>query len=273
MSYQIQCSTCGKKLLVREHSLGKKVRCSSCKTEFIAEAGPGEEIAEEHGADAVAPRPPAHDREDAEERTRRRDEEGPDSRDRPRRPRDDDRDEDDSGSRRRERDRDRPDSRRSHRRDRDEEEDEEDRPRRRPRDEEDEKDEGEDQPRKRRRRRRAEDVLETPAFWLQIVAYAGGGLSALLIVMYLVGMLEISEGIPGWRRAFFSFVWAIVAAVWVALVSKGAGAMSTQQSYGLAITGCIVAMLPLTPGFLGGLPIGIWCLVILLQDDIRQQFH
>lgn len=239
MSYQIQCSTCGKKLLVREHSLGKRVRCSSCKTEFIAEAAPGEEVAEEP--------------------SRRGDDEGPDSRDRPRRQRDDD-------------DRDRPESRRSQRRDRDEDE-EDDRPRRRRRDEEDEEDEEPDRPRKRRRRQNADAALANPAFALQIVAYAGGGLSAISILMYLVGMLEMSDMHPGSHRAFHSAVGAAIAAVWVALVAKGAAAMANQQGYAMAITGCIVAMVPLTLGCLGGLPIGIWGLVILLREDIRQQFH
>lgn len=237
MPYQIQCSTCGLKLLVREHSLGKKVRCSKCKTEFVAEAGLGEEVREDRGP--AASHPPPDRREDARAPSRRGEE---------------DREDEDRGGRRRERDRDRPDTRPPSR-DRDEDEKEEDRPRKR-----------------RRARRSAEDKLWAPALALQIVAYAGGGLSLIFLLMSLAGVLAVTADIAEEKRSLLCALWAVFIAVWVGVVAKGAASMSSMYSYGLAVAGCVMAMVPFSVGFLGGIPVGIWGLMVLLKDDVKEAF-
>jgi hypothetical protein len=48
--------------------------------------------------------------------------------------------------------------------------------------------------------------------------------------------------------------------------------MLRLRTYGLAITGAIVALLPCNPGCLLGLPFGIWALVALAQPDIKDAF-
>lgn len=47
--------------------------------------------------------------------------------------------------------------------------------------------------------------------------------------------------------------------------------MKRLQAYWLAVTGSILAML-VTPGNIVGLPVGIWCLVVLSQRHVRESF-
>lgn len=48
--------------------------------------------------------------------------------------------------------------------------------------------------------------------------------------------------------------------------------MYKLRHWPLAITGAITAMLPIGSCFCVGLPIGIWALVVLLNQDVRQAF-
>lgn len=47
--------------------------------------------------------------------------------------------------------------------------------------------------------------------------------------------------------------------------------MKRLQAYWLAVTGSVLAML-VTPGNILGLPVGIWCLVVLSQKHVRESF-
>ena len=49
--------------------------------------------------------------------------------------------------------------------------------------------------------------------------------------------------------------------------------MRKIQSWGLAVAGSIVAMLPCLPCCLLGLPIGIWALIVLFDNDVKQAFY
>ncbi len=55
------------------------------------------------------------------------------------------------------------------------------------------------------------------------------------------------------------------------LLLLGAINMRRLQSYGMAITACIVAMIT-PPGLLLGLPLGIWALIILSRPEVRDVF-
>ena len=69
----------------------------------------------------------------------------------------------------------------------------------------------------------------------------------------------------------FSAVWMVFGGV----VIFGALKMKALQSYGLAMTAAIVAMLPCTSGWccLLGLPLGIWALVVLMNNDVKAAFR
>ncbi len=56
------------------------------------------------------------------------------------------------------------------------------------------------------------------------------------------------------------------------LMLIGAAKMKQLRSYGLAITGCMIALLPIHPWFLLGLPFGVWGLVVLSRRDTRGAF-
>jgi hypothetical protein len=57
------------------------------------------------------------------------------------------------------------------------------------------------------------------------------------------------------------------------LVILGSRKMMSLELFGMALLGCIVAMLPISPIALLGIPIGIWTLMILLQPKVRAAFH
>lgn len=56
------------------------------------------------------------------------------------------------------------------------------------------------------------------------------------------------------------------------VVLLGGIQMYRLQSYGMVIVAAIFAMLPCGPLFLVGLPIGVWCLIVLAQTEVRQAF-
>jgi hypothetical protein len=58
------------------------------------------------------------------------------------------------------------------------------------------------------------------------------------------------------------------------LIGLGALRMKNLQSYGLAVTASILAMIPCTSGCccLVGLPIGIWALIVLMDKDVKAAF-
>ena len=56
------------------------------------------------------------------------------------------------------------------------------------------------------------------------------------------------------------------------LMMIGARSMRKLGSYGLAVFAAILAVLPWTPTFLIGLPMGIWALMVLKQPDVKAAF-
>jgi hypothetical protein len=58
------------------------------------------------------------------------------------------------------------------------------------------------------------------------------------------------------------------------VIFLGARKMQSLQSYGLAMTAAILAMLPcVSPCCLVGLPIGIWALVVLSDAEVKGAFR
>ena len=49
-------------------------------------------------------------------------------------------------------------------------------------------------------------------------------------------------------------------------------AMQRVRFYGLAIAASIIALIPFHTGFIIGLPIGIWSLVVLARPEIKEAF-
>lgn len=57
------------------------------------------------------------------------------------------------------------------------------------------------------------------------------------------------------------------------IVLNGAYHLHTRKSYGRALTGCILACIPLcSPCFVFGIPFGIWGIIVLLNEDVKRSF-
>lgn len=86
------------------------------------------------------------------------------------------------------------------------------------------------------------------------------------IVDFMEQMNSIQQGPIG-------LIMNLIALVIAGLILFGAIKMKNLQSYGLALTAAILAMLPLNSCCCLGLPIGVWALVVLLNGDVKNAFR
>ena len=70
-----------------------------------------------------------------------------------------------------------------------------------------------------------------------------------------------------------TIIGAAITFTWCGLLVKGADSMISLRGYGMAIATCIIAMLPCNLACLGGLPFGIWGLVVLCNSDVKRAFR
>ncbi len=162
----------------------------------------------------------------------------------------------------------------------------------RPADEEDEgpppddepEDDYEERPRRRRRRpslTAASSSVSGPASALMVV----GGLDvAFALLRFLAPVLGISVMAleAGNRRGNVNadflasigvnILLGILSLVLGILILFGAVKMKQMRSYGLAMTACILAMIPCVNCCLLGLPFGIWGLVVLNKPEVKDAF-
>jgi predicted Zn finger-like uncharacterized protein len=160
------------------------------------------------------------------------------------------------------------------------------RPKQAPHDEDDENDlDEEERPRKRLRRRQRgdESAAKAPAIALLIVA----GLSLLLALVYDIGhfmarpeQVPVPQGIDPAQKGTFEAAFKasyygtpVIVTIWPLLVLPGAIQMLRLQTYWLAMTSSIVALLPCSPGCALGLPFGIWAIVALLKPEVKDAFE
>jgi predicted Zn finger-like uncharacterized protein len=231
------CPSCQKKLKVPDSLASKKVRCPKCNSVFMAEHEEEEvemELVEEPPQDntEVVEGPAPRKRAQREPDVEEIDEEIEEI---------------------------------------DEETEEEPRERRRPR-------------RRKRRRGSAREQLRIPALLLQIVGYGGGAISVLWVVFRIVITLieptPIPRGVDASAYKGGVAVGAVCVGVvqlcitlaWSGVIIKGAHSMSSLNGYSSAVAACILAMLPCSCGCFMGLPIGIWGLVVLTQDNVKRAF-
>ena len=57
-----------------------------------------------------------------------------------------------------------------------------------------------------------------------------------------------------------------------AVTVYGVMRMKELENYKLAVLGCVLAVLPVTPGCLLGLPFGVWALITLTRRDVKKAF-
>jgi hypothetical protein len=64
----------------------------------------------------------------------------------------------------------------------------------------------------------------------------------------------------------------VVATIWPVIVLAGAIQMLKLQTYWLAMTASVVALLPCNLGCVLGLPFGIWAIVALNKEEVKDAF-
>ena len=130
---------------------------------------------------------------------------------------------------------------------------------------------------------RAQGQVAGPAIGLLIVGIFMilGQIAGIIVNLLGVGMGAVGAaggGEDAIANLFSGVVGLVFNVVWMVfggLVIFGALKMKALQSYGLAMTAAIVAMLPCTSSWccLLGLPIGIWALVVLMNNDVKAAFR
>lgn len=120
-----------------------------------------------------------------------------------------------------------------------------------------------------------------PSVGLLITGILGGILSITALISISIGTSissiithrfsdryeELYEGAFGIGS---SFVGILIAAFIIYAALK----MKELSQWGLCVAACVLAMIPcISPCCIIGLPIGIWCLVILLRPEVKEAFH
>ena len=93
------------------------------------------------------------------------------------------------------------------------------------------------------------------------------GIESLMADRFSEEYAEVAEGAAG---VALCFVGLIVAAFIIYASLK----MKELTQWGLCVAASIIAMIPcISPCCIVGLPIGIWCLVVLTKPEVRAAFH
>jgi predicted Zn finger-like uncharacterized protein len=149
--------------------------------------------------------------------------------------------------------------------------------------------------RKKKRKSAAVAALKGPALAMAILAYVGLSINAVLIIacvgLLLISVLSGSQQAPpppqkfgGPRQLplvqdlklliFVSAFFGGLAYVWYDRVLRASTSMSTLRGYQHAVVGCVMAMLPCCGvACVGGIPVGIWSLVVLSRSEVKDAFR
>jgi hypothetical protein len=127
----------------------------------------------------------------------------------------------------------------------------------------------------------ASDQVSGPSVGLLITGILGAALSLLGFVGSLfetgIESIKTHEIIGGYTRiaqgaagVAFCFV-GLLAAGFIIYASLK---MKALTQWGLCVAASIIAMIPcISPCCIVGLPIGIWCLVVLTKPEVKTAFH
>ncbi len=100
-----------------------------------------------------------------------------------------------------------------------------------------------------------------------IVNIIGTGISSMVVDYIPDRYEELIEGTVG---IGISFVGILIAAFVIYASLK----MKELTQWELSVAASVLAMIPcISPCCIVGLPIGIWCLVVLLRPEVRAAFH
>ena len=122
--------------------------------------------------------------------------------------------------------------------------------------------------------------VSAPALGLLITGILGAIISLTHLIAISIGLglstLYVDE-IPDFFEGFFEGSFAV--GIWLvglavdAFVIYAALKMKELKLWGLAVAASVIAIIPCTsPCCILGLPIGIWCLVVLMRPEVQNAF-
>jgi hypothetical protein len=126
----------------------------------------------------------------------------------------------------------------------------------------------------------AANQVSGPAIGLMVVAGLAICVAVVNVILMLAGVSAFPMQDRGTPPEFAKFaqgvggvVGALIAFGIYGTMFFGAWKMKRLESYGLAMTASILALLPCSICCLIGLPIGIWSLVVLNKPGVKAAFH
>ena len=124
--------------------------------------------------------------------------------------------------------------------------------------------------------------VNAPAIALMVMGIVGGLWALLVLMLNVLGaglgtMVAEESGQDALEMMFSGAIgigFSLIGVVLALLIVWGAIKMKQLQSWGAAVTASIIAMIPcISPCCLLGLPIGIWCLVVLFDSSVKSAFR
>jgi len=112
-----------------------------------------------------------------------------------------------------------------------------------------------------------------PAVGLLIVGLVGGlTFAARCLLMMWLHSHTFPDTSPVWILVQFLEIARVLDPFKGLLLIVAALPMLWMRAYWLAVAASIVAMLPVGPSFLAGVPIGIWALAVLTKPEVKAAF-
>ncbi len=123
-----------------------------------------------------------------------------------------------------------------------------------------------------------------PSIGLLVTGIIGGILSLLILIVSFFGTSigammadrfdEVDERYLDLYEGAGSIASSFIGLLVAALIIFAALKMKELSQYGLCMAASILAMIPcISPCCIIGLPIGIWCLIILSRPEVKSAFH
>jgi len=118
--------------------------------------------------------------------------------------------------------------------------------------------------------------VSAPAVGLIVTGGLGAAIALLYVMLSAIGGLAALAGRDAARELPGVGVSMVMSVFWLAIAGFiiYAGLQMRQlNGWGLSMAGAIVAMIPcISPCCLLGLPIGIWAILVLIDDEVKRAF-
>lgn len=123
-----------------------------------------------------------------------------------------------------------------------------------------------------------------PSIGLLVTGIVGGILSLLILIVSFFGTSigammadrfdELDERYLDLYEGFGSIASSFIGLLVAGFIIYAALKMKELSQYGLCMAASILAMIPcISPCCIIGLPIGIWCIVVLSKPEVKTAFH